>query len=38
MINPTLLNMLIRQVENGNIKIEDIKDAEYKNAVKKHFY
>lgn len=34
MINPILLNMLIRQVQNENISIEDIKDEEYKYAVK----
>jgi len=33
MINPILLNMLIRQVKNGNIGIEDIKDEIYKQAV-----
>lgn len=34
MINPILLNMLIRQVQNGTIDIEDIKDEEYKQAVR----
>lgn len=33
-INPILLNMLIRQVEAGNIDVEDIKDEAYKQAVK----
>ena len=32
MINPILLNMLIRQVENG-LDIETIKSEEYKQAV-----
>lgn len=33
MINQILLNMLIRQVQNG-LNIEDIKDEEYKQAVR----
>lgn len=33
MINQILLNMLIRQVQNG-LSVEDIKDEEYKQAVK----
>lgn len=37
MINPILLNMLIRQVKNGNVNIEDTKDEEYKKEVEKHF-
>lgn len=32
MLNQLLLNMLIRQVENG-LAIESIKNAEYKQAV-----
>lgn len=33
MINQILLNMLIRQVQNG-LSVEDVKDEEYKRAVK----
>lgn len=33
MINQILLNMLIRQVQSG-LSVEDIKDEEYKQAVK----
>ena len=33
MINPILLNILARQVQNG-LDIETIKSEEYKNAVK----
>lgn len=32
-MNVLLLKMLIRQVQTGNIRIEDIKDEAYKNAV-----
>ena len=34
MINQLLLNMLIRQIKNGNITNDDIKVEEYKQAVK----
>ncbi len=33
MVNPILFNMLIRQVKNGNVNVEDIKDEAYKQAV-----
>lgn len=33
MINPILLNMLIRQVKNKAITVEEIKDEDYKQAV-----
>ena len=33
MVNPIMLEILRRQVENGAINIEDIKIEEYKNAV-----
>jgi len=32
-MNVLLLKMLIRQVQAGNIRVEDIKDEVYKNAV-----
>lgn len=33
MINKILLNMLIRQVKNGTINVEDIKDELYKAEI-----
>lgn len=33
MINQILLNMLIRQIKNGNITNDDIKVEEYKQKV-----
>lgn len=33
MINPILFDILLRQVKDGRIKIEDIKDSDYKQAV-----
>lgn len=35
MINQKLLDMLIRQVKSGKIKIEDIKDEIYRAEVEK---
>ncbi len=32
-MNVLLLKMLIRQVQAGNIRVEDIKDEVYQNAV-----
>ncbi len=33
MINPIMLEILKRQLENGTVKVEDIKDEDYKNAI-----
>ena len=33
MVNPILLDILIRKIKSGEVKIEDIKLQEYKDAV-----
>jgi len=34
-VNVLLLKMLIRQVQAGNIRVEDIKDGDYREEVER---
>lgn len=35
MINKILLNILVRKIKDGELKMEDVKSDEYRNEVEK---